>query len=214
MAKDPAFLFYYQDWLVGTYFLNRKEKGAYMDLLCYQADKGYLTLEIIKEVLNGDVDCWPKLKDKFMEEDGKFYNSRLKEEREKRKKFTESRRKNLKSASHMEAHMENENEDENRIKDREEIFKNEVREFKNYPVAMLNEFILYWTEPNKSGTKMRYELEKTWDLKRRLERWSVNSKVKTPPVIKKKNSPEVERILNEDYSRYGKSKSIGDIIKP
>jgi len=64
MAKDPAFLFYYQDWLVGTYFLNRKEKGAYMDLLCYQADKGYLTTTIIKEVLNGDIECWQKLKAK------------------------------------------------------------------------------------------------------------------------------------------------------
>ena len=35
-------------------------------------------------------------------------------------------------------------------------------------------FIDYWTEPNKSGTKMRFELERTWHLSRRLSRW-VNS---------------------------------------
>ena len=33
------------------------------------------------------------------------------------------------------------------------------------------EFIDYWTEPNRSNTKMKFELEKTWDTKRRLARW-------------------------------------------
>jgi len=214
MAKDPAFLFYYQDWLVGTYFLNRKEKGAYMDLLCYQADKGYLTTTIIKEVLNGDIECWQKLKDKFIEEEGKFYNKRLKEEREKRKKYSESRSKNRSNISKTyDSHMEDENENENRIELREEILKKEVANFKNYPAYMLKEFFEYWSEQNKSGSKMRFELEKTWDLKRRLERWSANSKLKEPAQPqKKKNSPEVERIINEDYKRYNKDKSIGDIL--
>ena len=36
------------------------------------------------------------------------------------------------------------------------------------------DFIDYWTEPNKSGTKMRFELEKTWSLKSRLSRWKKN----------------------------------------
>jgi len=207
MAKDPAFLFYYQDWLVGTYFLNRKEKGAYMDLLCYQADKGYLTTEIINEVLNGDIECWQKLKDKFIEEEGKFYNKRLKEEREKRKLYSESRSKNRSKIcktydSHMEDENENENRDINRIEEREEIFKKDVEKFKNYPAYMLKEFIDYWSEQNPTGKKMRFELEKTWDLKRRLERWSANSKLKAPVTQKKKNSPNVERILNEDYKKY------------
>lgn len=90
--KDPAFLFYYQDWLVGTYFLNRREKGAYMDLLCYQADKGELTLKSIKEILNGDFECWEKLKEKFIEENGVFYNKRLKIEKEKRALHSEHQR--------------------------------------------------------------------------------------------------------------------------
>jgi hypothetical protein len=41
---------------------------------------------------------------------------------------------------------------------------------------MCNEFYLYWTEPNKSGTKMRFEMEKTWDIGRRLARWANNNK--------------------------------------
>ena len=37
-----------------------------------------------------------------------------------------------------------------------------------------NHFILYWTEPNKSGTKVRWELERTFDVKRRLYTWMKN----------------------------------------
>lgn len=37
---------------------------------------------------------------------------------------------------------------------------------------MTDEFISYWTEPNKSHTKMRYELERTWDTNRRLRYWA------------------------------------------
>lgn len=36
-------------------------------------------------------------------------------------------------------------------------------------------FIAYWTEPNKSGTKQRWELEKTFDVKRRLGTWLTNA---------------------------------------
>lgn len=37
-------------------------------------------------------------------------------------------------------------------------------------------FFQYWTEPNKSKTKLRYEMEKTWDISRRLANWARNEK--------------------------------------
>jgi hypothetical protein len=43
-----------------------------------------------------------------------------------------------------------------------------------YGKELLNDFYKYWTEPNKSNTKFRQELEKTWSLERRLETWSKN----------------------------------------
>tara|TARA_Y100000310_G_scaffold334481_1_gene414369 strand:- start:519 stop:956 length:438 start_codon:yes stop_codon:yes gene_type:complete len=43
-----------------------------------------------------------------------------------------------------------------------------------YDYKLLEEFIEYWTEPNKSDTKMRFELEKTWSLSRRLKTWKRN----------------------------------------
>lgn len=41
-----------------------------------------------------------------------------------------------------------------------------------YGAEMIRAFYDYWTEPNKSKTNVRYNLEKTWDTKRRLSTWS------------------------------------------
>lgn len=38
----------------------------------------------------------------------------------------------------------------------------------------VNKFISYWTEPNKTGTKQRWELEKAFEVKRRLGTWFRN----------------------------------------
>jgi len=39
----------------------------------------------------------------------------------------------------------------------------------------IREFYEYWSEPNKSGTKIRWQLEKTWDTEKRLTRWANNN---------------------------------------
>ena len=44
-----------------------------------------------------------------------------------------------------------------------------------FPDQMKQEFYDYWSEPNKGNTKMRYEMEKTWDLGRRLTKWASNN---------------------------------------
>ena len=46
-----------------------------------------------------------------------------------------------------------------------------------YGKEMIRAFYDYWTEPNKSNTKMRFELEKTWDVKRRLNTWVSREKI-------------------------------------
>lgn len=38
-------------------------------------------------------------------------------------------------------------------------------------VAEIKKFYTYWTEPNKSGTKARWEMERTFEVKRRLFTW-------------------------------------------
>ncbi len=59
------------------------------------------------------------------------------------------------------------------LQEKETQFLNEVMTFTNFNPHLLAEFFDYWSEPNKKG-KMKFELEKTWDTKRRLFRWQNN----------------------------------------
>jgi hypothetical protein len=43
-----------------------------------------------------------------------------------------------------------------------------------YPIYDLTEFIDYWTESSENGKKMRFEKEKVFDIKRRLNTWMRN----------------------------------------
>ena len=59
---------------------------------------------------------------------------------------------------------------------RSEKFKEKVFEFSNqYPSDLLNNFFDFWSEPNKSNTKMAFELKKTFDISRRLKTWERNN---------------------------------------
>jgi len=56
-------------------------------------------------------------------------------------------------------------------------FKNSLIPFKQkYSIDLLKNFFNYWIEPNRSNTKMRFELEKTWSIERRLETWAKRDK--------------------------------------
>ena len=63
----------------------------------------------------------------------------------------------------------------NTISNRRDEFVFEVLSF-DYDESILNGFIDYWTEPNKSNTKMKYELNKTWKTSLRLKTWATNQK--------------------------------------
>jgi len=48
--------------------------------------------------------------------------------------------------------------------------------FFDYPKEMKQDFIDYWTESSdRPNAKMRYEKQKTFDVKLRLSRWAKNS---------------------------------------
>jgi hypothetical protein len=59
------------------------------------------------------------------------------------------------------------------LNERKKQFAVQISQFKSqYPDNMLLKFYNYWSEMNKSGTQMRYEMEKTWELARRLTTWA------------------------------------------
>lgn len=66
------------------------------------------------------------------------------------------------------------------LEQQEQELINELYKFKDdYTKGMLNDFYLYWTEPNKSKTKCKYTMQKTWDTSRRLKTWERNNFNKT-----------------------------------
>ena len=92
MAKDPALLFYSGDFLVGTFTMTMEQRGRYITLLCLQHQQGYLTEDNLKENLQDtDITVFNKFEKSA---DGNYYNLRLKEEAERRKTYSESRRNN------------------------------------------------------------------------------------------------------------------------
>jgi len=128
MAKDPAFLFYSQDFIVGVQTMAFEDRGKYITILCQMHQQGRLDEETIRFIVGSISD---KLRLKFkVDEKGLWYNERLEYETIKRNNFTESRRlngnlggrpkkqkpkgkpiKNLKD-NHMANHMGNEDVNE------------------------------------------------------------------------------------------------------
>ena len=100
MPKDPAFLFYYKDYMHGTRKFTRADKGAYVDCLCEQADSGYLTKAEIKSIC-GRKQTFDKVLTKFRQEFDTdlghdiYFNERLRVEQIKRSKYVKSRLENL-----------------------------------------------------------------------------------------------------------------------
>lgn len=199
MGKDPACLWYWGDWNGGTFTMSRACKGAYMDLLFAQFNNGHLSLDEIKTVLASDFgSMWPTLQKKFVKGDnGLYYNNKLREESIKRKKFTKSRRINSGIEEHMPEHMENVNEVLNELLRKEQEFIFSVGEFTEYPEEMRKDFCRYWTEKNKTGRKMRFEAEKTWETSKRLVFWASRSK-----EFNKSERPEFPDTF--DSTLYGK----------
>ena len=61
------------------------------------------------------------------------------------------------------------------INKRIEDFKKSIHAIEDISNEDKNDFFLYWTEKNKSGTKFRAEMQKTFYINLRLKRWSSKS---------------------------------------
>ena len=80
---------------------------------------------------------------------------------------------------------------------RKDIFIEQVAPYtETYGASMVGDFIAYWTEPNRSQTKMRYELERTWDVERRLSTWE-KKEVQFGKPQKKCATISIEAVVQE-----------------
>jgi hypothetical protein len=70
-------------------------------------------------------------------------------------------------------------------------FRNEVYQYNNeYHEDMLNSFLMYWGEKTISGHKMKWELQKTFEIRLRLRKWKENQN--------KFSKPEEQRSLRAE----------------
>ena len=72
--------------------------------------------------------------------------------------------------------------DKEKLKDKEsrekeffDLVKKKAVEVENISDEQINNFIYYWTESNEGGKKMKFEMQKTFDIKRRLVKWRDNN---------------------------------------
>ena len=71
------------------------------------------------------------------------------------------------------------------IEHRKQKFASTLDVYKDqFSNELIEEFIAYWTEPNKSNTKFKQEMEKTWSLERRLKTWANNDFNKSTTIKK------------------------------
>ena len=140
MAKDPAFLFYYQDFLVGTAYMTPTDIGHYILMLCYQAAKGHLPKEQLSNICKS-TEISAEVMSKFcVDKSGLLYNQRLENEVNKRRLYSLSRSKNRtykkKICKTYVPHMENENTNENEDKNKKE---NEKKDFGETGIVKLTD---------------------------------------------------------------------------
>lgn len=159
--KDPAVLFYYQDFLVGTEFMTDDEVGKYIRILCHQADKGVLSESQVKRICRTETIPCAIIEKLSRDEEGNFYQHRMKIEKEKRVKHIEHQRNNANkrwnkdvchgNATAMPLENENENINEDVNINREEVKKekkNKHAEFVSLTDAEYNKLCNEHTEQN------------------------------------------------------------------
>jgi len=84
--------------------MTNEQKGKYITLLALQHQNGKLSEDDMLTICGSfDAKIWAKFR---KDEQGFYYNERMLLETERRAKYNQSRRKNLKTEDHMDAHME------------------------------------------------------------------------------------------------------------
>jgi len=228
MAKDFSFLFYPGDVLRHTQFFNKQQKGCYLEVLTSHIENIRFSYDFLMKITRElcEIDKAEFIAVFEKDEKGYFIFWAV-EAIQKRAAYLDSRGANkagktkeskptkpTKKKKSYDNHMENKNENEientntiktepetpeQKLKKRESEFTETIRPFlSQYPRDMLLAFFNYWTEPNQSKTKMKFELQPTWDIGRRLKTWADNQKnFKKPENDRVKNSNELDELLRE-----------------
>lgn len=185
MAENKKSFVLYADLLKSIEHLTNEEKGILFNhLLEYVNDKN----PILEDRLV--LTAWKPIELQLKRDLVKFEEVRVKRSEAGKKSAELKAQQNLTNSTSVESvkqtstnSTDNVNDNDNvnvinnKIESRKLKFADTLKPFLDtYGKEMIRKFYDYWTEPNKSNTKFKMELEKTWSLERRLETWASREK--------------------------------------
>jgi hypothetical protein len=232
----PYFRFEPSEWDNGNIQMcSRESKGLFIDLCSlYWSRLGELPYALaLQKLCNGIEVALQELKkhDIFGVIDGQIVIDFLDEQLSERGQVSEKRRNaaqkrwNDASALQVQSKSNANRIEENRIKEKKKEEKIitasklatiETREIEfrdklipyidTYGKEMLRAFYDYWTEKNEGGKKMKFEMQRVFEIEKRLRTWSNNNFQKngksngTPKTFDK---DKLTRLINERYGITG-----------
>lgn len=185
MAENKKSFVLYADLLKSIEHLTNEEKGILFNhLLEYVNDKN----PILEDRLV--LTAWKPIELQLKRDLVKFEEVRVKRSEAGKKSAELKAQQNSTNSTSVESvkqtstnSTDNVNDNDNvnvinnKIESRKLKFADTLKPFlETYGKEMIRKFYDYWTEPNKSNTKFKMELEKTWSLERRLETWASREK--------------------------------------
>lgn len=225
----PYFKFESQAWDTGNIQMcSRESKGLFVDLCSlYWSRLGELPYALaLQKLCNGSESAFDELKKRdifgivddnivieFLDEQLSEFNL-ISEERRKaaKKRWSDANALQMESKSNA-SREEKKREDKRKgektsvvadksatPEDRSKLFMEKIAiHLESYPKEMLRSFYDYWTEMNDGGRRMRFEMQRVFDIKKRLATWSKREKEKING--KHRSGPTAEGTLNR-FNRY------------
>ena len=168
--------------------------------------------------------------DLFVIEDNCFYSKRLnnqiKQINNKSIKAKESinkrwnKEKNIRTYNDSNTSISKSNSKVNKsIEEKIEDFKKSIHAIEGISDEDKNDFFLYWTEKNKSGSKYRAEMQKTFDINLRLKRWTSNGfsksqKSKFPEYYDEYTYKKLDNKGQQEYVKHLKDLGFETVYSP
>jgi uncharacterized phage protein (TIGR02220 family) len=154
MGKDPAFMLYSQDFLVGVSDLTMEERGQYITMLCLQHQKGHLTKKNI-QIAVGNVS--EDVMSKFVQDENEmYYNETLEAVIHKREAYSQSRSDNGKKGGRPRKEASknhNENQEKTICLPYAKAYENHS-EIENENINVIKDIVNYLNK--KLGTRYKY----------------------------------------------------------
>jgi len=221
MAEGKNKILVYRDWLPLFEKLSDEEAGQlikhffrYVNDLEPEAPNRIIDIsfEPIKQTLKRDLIKWESFTDK-QSENGKLGGRPPKpKESQKTQAFLNKPKKAVSVSVNDSVNVKVNKEDSiaanaAALNEKKTLFVDELKTFseKNggkYASEMITNFFRYWTELNPSKTKMRFQLQKTWETKKRLVTWANREKIK-PQINGTNEKPGTSAARTEALKNWG-----------